>query len=311
MTEHARRTRSVRSGEVDLFVVEAGEPGRPPLLLVHGFPDDHEVYLPLIDDLSRDHHVATFDLRGVGKSSAAKRADGYRIDAVLPDLTAVIDAVFGANSAVHLVGHDWGSILCFSYVADPEKQKRVRSFTSVSGPHLGLMWDANLRHLRSLRPREMLQGLGQIVSSWYALFFHIPGLPEWLIQRRGVAIFQRTMERGGVRKGDPYLQTTQAPVWSRMHNALELYRQNALRPPAVPQKSSIPVPTSLVLALRDPFLRPPTFDFIGEYVPDLTVHQLDASHWVPRSHPIELAAIVRAQVTRVAGKRSRATSAAS
>jgi pimeloyl-ACP methyl ester carboxylesterase len=298
MSEQALRNRYVRSGDVDLYVVEAGEPGRPPLLLLHGFPDDHEMYRPMIDELSRDFHVASFDMRGVGRSSPPKKRTGYRVEALLPDVTAVIDAVFGPHAKAHLVGHDWGSIVAFSYVADPVLQRRVQSFTSVSGPHLGVMWDANLRHLRSLRPREVKLGLAQLASSWYALFLQLPLLPEWLIARRGVEIFRGTLRRGGVKRADPYLKASQAEVWSRMHNALELYRQNVLRPPAVPPKGSITVPTCLVIALRDPFVRPGTFDFMREYVPTLTVHELDASHWAPRSHPLELAELVRAQATR-------------
>ncbi|MBC7171070.1 MAG: alpha/beta fold hydrolase, partial [Polyangiaceae bacterium] len=159
------RTKRVSSGEVELHVVEAGEVGRPPVLLVHGFPDCHEVYSEVIPDLARDFHVAAFDLRGVAKSSAPRQSSGYRIEAVLPDFNAVIDSVFGEGAAVHLVAHDWGSVLSFSYVASADGQARVRSFTSVSGPHVALLWDATLRNVGSLEPRRAVAGLRQLLSS--------------------------------------------------------------------------------------------------------------------------------------------------
>lgn len=307
MSEPALQTFRVRSSDVALHVVEYGQRGRPPLLLVHGFPDTHDVYSALIDELGRDFHIAAFDLRGVGASSAPPSGAGFRIDAVLPDFTAVINAVFGAAARVHLLAHDWGSILAFSYLADRALQRRIRSFTSVSGPHLAMMWSANLRHIASLRPHEMRAGLRQLASSWYALFFQLPIVPEWLFREHGPRLYERIMVRGGVPKGDPYLNVTKDQVWARTQHALELYRQNALRPPKLPAPHSIAVPTALVVPLDDPFLRPPTYAFVGEYFTDLTVHELAAGHWVPRSHPRELAEIVRELSARVDACESGAT----
>jgi pimeloyl-ACP methyl ester carboxylesterase len=309
MAELTLRTRRVRSSGVELHVVEHGQRGRPPLLLVHGFPDTHDVYSALIDELGCDFHIAAFDLRGVGQSSAPSSVDGFRIDAVLPDITAVIDAVFGAATRVHVLAHDWGSILAFSYLADRALARRIRSFTSVSGPHLAMMWSANLRHIASLHPRDMLAGLRQIASSWYALFFQLPVLPEWLFRGYGPQLYERIMVGGGVPSGDPYLNVTNVQVCSRTLHALELYRRNALRPPKLPAPHSIAVPTALVVPLEDPFLRPASYAFVGEYVTDLTVHELAASHWVPRSHPRELAEIVRELAARVDACESSATAA--
>lgn len=306
MSKPIRRTRRVTSGEVDLHIVEVGERGRPPLLLVHGFPDDHGVYDLMMDDLGRDYHVAAFDLRGIGESTVPRTRSGYRIDAVLPDFTAVIDAVFGPSARVHLIAHDWGSVLSFSYVADRALQKRVHSFVSVSGPHLTLMIHASLRHIASLRPGEALQGLGQLASSWYVAFIHIPWLPEWLCRRYGPKIYQQTMLRGGVPASDPYARVTREQVLSRTLNGLQLYRQNVTRPPKLPAKSCITVATTLVVPLLDPFLRPSVYAFMREYVPNLTVRELpNASHWVPRSHPKELCSIVREHLSRLGASESQ------
>ncbi|MDB4974535.1 MAG: hypothetical protein JWN48_2876 [Myxococcaceae bacterium] len=269
------------------------------MLLAHGFPDTHEMYGPLLDDLGRDYHVATFDLRGVGQSSAPGAASGFRIEAVLPDFSAVIDAVFGPSASVHLVAHDWGSVLSFSYVSEAATRKRVRSFTSVSGPHLGLMWADNFRQLGSLEPRGMLTFLGQLARSSYALFFHLPVVPEWLLANFGDKLLRASLLHGGVSRHDPSTHLTRDEVMRRAEHAIELYRQNALRPPRPPARGSIDVPLSLIIPERDPFLRPHLYASLHEYATDLTVHHIDASHWLPRSHPGELARIVRALAARV------------
>jgi len=286
-----RREHHVRSGDVELFVVEEGEEGRTPVLLLHGFPDDHRVFDRVVESLRTECHVVTFDMRGVGRSSAPGKRSSYRLDNLVHDVTAVIDAIFGPRASVHLVGHDWGSVLGFSYVAEGGGAPRVRSFTSVSGPHVRLMWAASLR----LAPRAALR---QLLASWYVFAFLVPRLPELLFS---ASVYRRALSRAGVPADDPYLDVTDAEVSSRTRHAIELYRQNALRPPPLPARGSIRVPLLLVLPELDPFVRPETLSFLGQYVPNLEAIRLAASHWVPRSHPGELAAAVLAHTRRIDG----------
>ncbi len=291
------RERRIRSGEVELHVIEAGVEGRTPVLLLHGFPDDAGVYSHLMTELARDCHVVTYDMRGVGRSTAPKSPSGYRIDALLADVTAVIDAVFGPRSTAHILGHDWGSVIAFSYVAEGRDRARVRSFTSVSGPHVALMWSAGFRLAREGATRG--GALRQLLASWYVLALNVPFLPELFFRLAGPSTYRRALMRGGVPASDPYLAVSARDVWSRTRHAIELYRQNALRPPPLPPPRSIDVPLCVLLPEDDPFVRPEVFTFLSEYATDLAVHRMAASHWVPRSHPHELAAAVRALVDRV------------
>ncbi|UJR86999.1 alpha/beta fold hydrolase [Sandaracinus amylolyticus] len=297
------RVRRVRAEGVDLHVVEDGEPGRPPVLLVHGFPDDHEVYSRVVPELARDFHVARFDLRGVGASSAPASPSGYRIDAVIRDLDAVIDATFGTGARAHVVGHDWGSILAFSYVADAIGSTRARSFTSVSGPHLGIAWSTMLRSLRSSAHRG--GALRQLASSWYTLAFHAPFAPSFLASGSGMRAMRRALIEGGVPLDDPYLDVSSLAIASRTRHAIELYRQNMLRPPPAPR--AIDVPTLVVIPERDPFVRPEVHAFLGEHAKDLEVRRLDAGHWVPRSHPRWLASAIREFTARVDARKRGAS----
>jgi len=295
------RTRKVRSAEGELHVVEAGEPGRPPVLLVHGFPDDHAVYSLVMADLARDFHVASFDMRGVGESTAPADASGYRIERLLPDLTAVVDAVFGPGTRVHLVGHDWGSVLGFSYVCDPEGRERVRSFTSVSGPHVRLMLDSVLAPADG---SSLAARIGQLLSSWYIFALHAPRLPEALVQAFGPRMIRNALERGGTPPDDPYLEVTRAEAEARMLRPIALYRQNALRPPPRPAPGSITTPLLVLVPEHDPFVRPSVHTALPTYATSLELRRVDASHWLPRSHPELLAAAVREHATRVDGTRA-------
>ncbi len=293
------RRRKIVAGEVTLHVVEAGEPGRPPILLVHGFPDAHDVYDHVLDDLARDFHVATFDLRGVAASSPPARASGYRIEAILPDFTAVIDAVFGADARVHLVGHDWGSVLGFSYLCAQDGRARVRSFTSVSGPHVALMWAASFDAARHGGLRGLRTALRQLASSSYVFALQLPLVPELAIAAFGERICRSALLRGGVPASDPYLEVSREEAARRMRYAIALYRQNALRPPPLPARGSITTPLLVLVPVHDPFVRPEVHARLDEYATDLVIRRIDASHWVPRSHPALLADAVRAHATAV------------
>jgi pimeloyl-ACP methyl ester carboxylesterase len=62
------RHRTVRVSNLDLFVREAGDPARPVVILLHGFPSSSRQYLRLIDRLAGHWHVVAPDYPGFGLS---------------------------------------------------------------------------------------------------------------------------------------------------------------------------------------------------------------------------------------------------
>ena len=56
----------VRSGDVELAVRRWGDPRRPTVVLVHGYPDSSEIWGPLAQLLSNEFHVVAYDVRGAG-----------------------------------------------------------------------------------------------------------------------------------------------------------------------------------------------------------------------------------------------------
>ena len=55
----------------------------PTLLLVHGYPDNHEVWLPLIRELANDYRIVAYDVRGCGASQVPRRVQDYRLPQLL------------------------------------------------------------------------------------------------------------------------------------------------------------------------------------------------------------------------------------
>lgn len=288
----------VQSGQERIWVTEQGDPSCPTLLLVHGFPDDHRVWSNVVLELLPHFHVLTLDLRGAGKSSCPSQKAAFRIDQVIPDIWAVINACVG-DKKVHLVAHDWGSALCWSYVTEARYVSSLHSYTSISGPHVGLLWNWINDQVRSANINQIRKAFGQLSHSWYIFAMHIPAFPEALFGPLGKWIWPLTMKAGGVNADDPYLLHNSEEISQITLNTIELYRQNAFFPPPIPQPGGIQLPVQLVMLQNDPFIRPYIFDDLERYVVNLTRRTLDANHWALRSHSKQVAKLIIDYVNQI------------
>lgn len=113
--EHTARVRErrVASTGLSLAVREYGDlsaaPGGRHVVLVHGYPDSQDMWEPVALRLAGDGmHVVTYDVRGAGASDVPAAKADYRIERLVDDLVAVLDATVPAGQPAHLVGHDWG-----------------------------------------------------------------------------------------------------------------------------------------------------------------------------------------------------------
>lgn len=274
----------VSSDDVDLYVKVDGESLNPTVLLLHGFPDNHASWHHQVETLKQTFQVITFDMRGVGNSTPSAKQNAYHMDHMLADIDAVLNATVGAEGRVHLVGHDWGSVIGWSFVSTPRYAHRVISYTSMSGPHLRLMLDWARRNLISGNPKRIAQALQQGVFSWYVYLFNVPLLPELLFKQFGRSIWRALLKANGVDGEDSYLNTTQLGVEKTCLNPIELYRQNPLNPPPLPAKKSIIVPVQLIIPRGDRFISHQLFEFYDEYIKTLEQHVIEGKHWAHHSH---------------------------
>ena len=94
----------------DLHIGEAGEPGRPLVVLLHGFPEFWWAWRHQITPLAQaGFHVVVPDMRGYNLSDAPQEVSAYALDTLAADVVGIADA-FGADR-FHLVGHDWGAVI--------------------------------------------------------------------------------------------------------------------------------------------------------------------------------------------------------
>jgi NAD(P)-dependent dehydrogenase (short-subunit alcohol dehydrogenase family)/pimeloyl-ACP methyl ester carboxylesterase len=261
---------------VRLAVYEQGDPARPTIVCVHGYPDNASVWDGLAALLAERFRVVSYDVRGAGASDAPKGRSSYRLDQLASDLRAVIDAD-SPDEPVHLLAHDWGSIQSWHAITGDELDLRVASYTSISGPsldHAGAWVRTNLRPV----PGRFGKALWQLAHSCYITFFQLPVLPELACRagllNRAIALSERSGYAGRASTADQI-------------NGLNLYRANMLPRLGRPDRGRrTNVPVQVIAPTRDPFVSQALqLEAPKPYAAELYLRSVEGTHWVIRNRP--------------------------
>ena len=112
----------------------------PAVLLLHGFGDTGDMWVPLADGLVKDHAVIVPDLRGMGLSSDPE--DGYEKVAQARDLATILDQL--GFQEIDLVTYDIGNMVGYAFAA--MFPQRVSKWVVMDAPLPGIgHWDDQLK----------------------------------------------------------------------------------------------------------------------------------------------------------------------
>lgn len=290
------RDQQISSGKLTLQLTRYGDTKNETIILVHGYPDNSQVWEAVIPLLVDDYEVVTYDVRGAGRSSIPEKVSDYQLELLAADLEAVIDTV-SPNHPVHLVAHDWGSIQSWEAVTEPRLAKKIASFTSISGPcldHLG----TELRH-RLFTPSltNYRKTAKQLFYSWYVFAFQLPGLAPsvWRLglDKAWPSILQRIEK---IAAASPSKTQREDGV-----HGINLYRANVLQRLSNPRERRTAIPVQLIIPLRDPFVKPDVYENLAYWAPQLTKTKIDAGHWVQISHPTAVAKRIQTFIGQLEG----------
>ena len=113
--------RTVTIDGVDIFYREAGDPDRPTILLLHGFPTSSHMFRDLITELADEYHLVAPDYPGYGFSSmpAVDEFD-YSFDNVAEIMEQFVDKIELERFSLYLM--DYGAPVGFRIAASqPER----------------------------------------------------------------------------------------------------------------------------------------------------------------------------------------------
>ena len=122
------KSRFVQANGIRQHVVVGGD--GPPLLLVHGWPENWYAWRFVMPGLARDFTVIAPDQRGIGLSE--KTPGGYDAATLADDLVALMDALGHERFAV--VGHDTGYFIGYALAADHRDRVDRLVVAEVPGP---------------------------------------------------------------------------------------------------------------------------------------------------------------------------------
>jgi pimeloyl-ACP methyl ester carboxylesterase len=94
----------LKTDEVTLHYEDDGDPGAPPVLVLHGITQSTATWAWLVPHLADDHRVVRLDFRGHGRSG--RTPGGYSHDGFLADAVAICEQVLETPAVV--VGHSLG-----------------------------------------------------------------------------------------------------------------------------------------------------------------------------------------------------------
>jgi pimeloyl-ACP methyl ester carboxylesterase len=293
---------TVRNGDVDIAVYEQGNPEGETVLLLHGWPDSHELWHNVVPLLTERFRVIRVDNRGHGESTDPPGSHAITVGKLAADYGAVIDAI-SPDRPVHILAHDWGSVGSWELVTGTDATRRVASFTSVSGPSLGHVAAWGRSRLSRPTPRNLAGPLGAMASFSYAIFFSLPVLPA-LVLGRGDA--ERRWRR--------FVSRTERIPADQIHlgpnfrhdivSGLRIYRRVLLdrrTNPLTAEGLSTKVPVQIIVGTRDPAVRQSCYADETRWADRVWFRVVKGGHWLPFSHPELLANAAGELIDEVTG----------
>jgi pimeloyl-ACP methyl ester carboxylesterase len=146
-------------GSVDLAVAEAGEGGRP-LLLLHGFTGAKEDFTDWLDPLAElGWHAVAPDQRGHGESHKPDDEAHYSFEAFATDLLGLLDSLGWDRGAV--LGHSMGGMVV--QTAALRAPERFEAIVLMDTSHRALRADEGLIELGIAIART--EGLAAVIAA--------------------------------------------------------------------------------------------------------------------------------------------------
>ncbi|WP_010114072.1 alpha/beta fold hydrolase [Acinetobacter sp. P8-3-8] len=261
-----------------------GNAENPALVLVHGYPDNQEVWEPVIEQLIHDFYIITYDVRGAGQSSVPKRIRDYALPRLSLDLECVVNELLPHRS-FHLAAHDWGSIQSWESVTEGKFKQRILSYTTISGPCL----DHAAFWMRDQFMHEKPKFFKQLFKSWYIVAFQLPILAPTVWHFFSPQRWGKVLNQLEKTKGLPLNQN----IAKDGEHGIGLYRANFGPRLTMPRQRHAVCPVQAVVLKQDKFVSPELIDEMPKWVANFERVEVDANHWAILSRPQEIAQYIK------------------
>jgi pimeloyl-ACP methyl ester carboxylesterase len=287
---HAIRYRKVSVEGTSVFYREAGAPGAPKLLLLHGFPTSSHMFRDLIPLLSDRHHIVAPDLPGFGLSDLPGR--GLTFDRIADTIDRFTEEVGFDRYALYVF--DYGAPTGFRLAC--KHPERITAIVTQNGnayaEGLSDGW-APIRAYWENDSQANREALRQFLAPATTLWQYTHGVGDpTLVSPDGYSLDNFFMSRPGA-------DEVQLDLFRDYKSNVALYPKfqsyfRTHQPPLLAAWGS-----------NDPFFLPPGAEAFKRDIPGAVVRFFDTGHFALETHAHEIAACMREFLARAAAGAGR------
>lgn len=267
---------------LDVFYREAGDPAKPTLLLLHGFPSSSHMFRNLIPALSDEFHLVAPDHIGFGRSSMplVDQFD-YSFDRLTEITEKLIDHLRLERFAIYI--HDYGAPIGLRIAS--ARPERITGIVTQSGnaylEGFTPFWDILFAHARDRAANE--DGVREYLTGEATRWQYTHGVAEDRLDR--IAPETWTLDQAGLdRPGNDAIQLQL--FWDYQFNLdgypkfQEYFRTH--RPPLL-----------VAWGKNDEIFGAAGAEAYRKDLPDGEYHLLDAGHFALETHGEEISGYIR------------------
>ena len=276
-------------GNVEVFYREAGVPGAPVILLLHGFPSASHMFRDLIPLLEDRYHVIAPDLPGFGNTEAPPRGEfDYTFDHLASVIDGFIEALRLRRFAMYVF--DYGAPVGFRVaMAHPE---RISAIISQNGnaylEGLSAGWKPWQDYWREPTPENRETCRDSFTSAFIRDGQYLHGSDPRRVSPDGYTLDLAYLQRDGA--ADIQL------------DLILDYRSNVATYPRFQQYFREHQPPLLAAWGRhDEAFLPAGAEAYKRDLPDARVVLLDAGHFALETHAGEIATLIKGFLAEVHG----------
>ena len=272
----------------ELFFREAGDPARPTLVLLHGFPASSFMFRELIAALADRYHVVAPDHLGFGHSASPRVEEfEYTFERLSALTLALLDRLGLDRFALYM--QDYGAPIGLRIAS--RHPDRVTALISQNGnayvEGLTAFWDGLFAYAAdgTTNEREARASMEPAGTRW--VYAHgVPGAHQDRLSPDAWTLDQVALDRPGNREAQLAL-FRDYPANVGEYPAFQAYFR-AHRPPAL-----------VVWGEHDDVFGADGARAFARDLPDAEIHLLDAGHYALESSGREIADLVRGFLVRV------------
>ena len=261
----------------DFHIRIYGDTSKPPLMLVHGWPQTSYCWHHVAPYL-KDFYVIAPDLRGMGDSNRDLNIKLYLKDEMSRDLFAIADSL--GIEKFYLGGHDWGGAIVQEMAfLHPERIQKliVINMVIINNP-------VGQEAAKEVLVKYLFR------SSWYQFFLSIKDLPEALIAGKE-EVWIRFFSRGisAPVPEDAIAEYTRCyKIPDTLTTAANIYR-------AIPKDRErwkeryegkvIDIPTKIIHGILDPVIIKEYIIGVEDFYSDVEITKLKGGHFIVDEQP--------------------------